>query len=78
MRKRATKKVEQYRIQNGPMASDSSFGNTGAFRIPHGSALLLIVASDGSDWKQANLPGQPWEHVSVSLPARCPTWVVSP
>lgn len=44
----------------------------GAFLIPGpcGNALS-IVASDGSDWKEASdalpegLPGEPWEHVSV-------------
>jgi hypothetical protein len=32
---------------------------------------LRVIASDGSEWP---FEGIPWEHVSVSLPTRCPTW----
>lgn len=74
MRKNPTKNIEQYRIVSGPLASDPSYGGTGAFMIPFGRALLRIVASDGTDWTKEGMPGQPWEHVSVSLQARCPTW----
>ena len=44
--------------------SDSSFGNNGAFQIPFSGRRLLVIASDGAGW----------DHVSVSLPDRCPTW----
>ena len=56
---------EKFRITSGPMASDKSFGNNGAFfiRRPR-SPVLRAIASDGAGW----------EHVSVSLPNRCPTW----
>jgi len=48
------------------MGSDSSYGNNGAFLI---TSLKLkrplnTIASDQMGW----------EHVSVSLPDRCPTW----
>ena len=53
------------------MASDDSYGNNGMFfiktRVPRAgldAAPLRMIASDGEGW----------EHVSVSLPSRCPTW----
>lgn len=36
----------------------------GAFRIKCGSAKLHVICSDGMGW----------DHVSVSLPTRTPTW----
>ena len=61
----------QYRVRTGRMSSDDSVGNCGAFMIPPRSRILragemplAVVASDGEGW----------EHVSVSLPNRCPTW----
>ena len=54
---------EKYRVKNGRMASDESYGNNGAFSVPM-SGRLLVIASDGEGW----------EHVSVSLKSRCPTW----
>lgn len=56
----------QYRIRSGPFGSDASAGNNGAFFVPlrPGRMPLKIIASDGAGW----------EHVSVSLPDRCPTW----
>ncbi len=56
----------QFRIRRGPMASDESNGNNGAFWIPGrpGRPPFQVIASDGDGW----------EHVSVSLPDRIPTW----
>jgi hypothetical protein len=67
----------QYRIRNGALGSTDSIGNAGAFFVPNrmarqsglstrevGAMPLQVIASDGAGW----------EHVSVSLPARCPTW----
>ena len=58
----------QYRVRSGPLGSDNSVGNCGAFFVPNrakdGVAPLKVLASDGEGW----------EHVSVSLPHRCPTW----
>lgn len=56
----------EYRKRTGPLASDDSIGNAGAFFIPNGPGKtpLAVIASDGEGW----------EHVSVSLPTRCPTW----
>lgn len=66
--------VNKYRIRTGAMASDDSIGMNGAFQIPCGRVLLFCIASDGSDWDTERLPLPKWEHVSVSLAARCPTW----
>lgn len=60
---------EKYRVKggiNGMMQSDETFGNNGLFIIktPKISSPLTVIASDGAEW----------EHVSVSLTHRCPTW----
>lgn len=39
-------------------------GTNGIFRIPCKNVILTVVASDGCDY----------DHVSVSLPDRIPTW----
>lgn len=43
-------------------------------RCPASDEQLRIIASDGYGWKEEGHPGEPWEHVSVSTPYRCPTW----
>lgn len=56
--------IEPYRIMDFPDAADARAcvgSNNGAFRIPGG---ITVVASDGEGW----------DHVSVSLKDRCPTW----
>lgn len=64
---------EKYRLRKGEWASDLAIdGLNGAGFIPVRSsrAPLKFIASDGTD-----MPGEwRWEHVSVSLPNRCPTW----
>ena len=57
---------EAYRLRHGRLASAPSDGNNGAFFVPArpGGVRLKVIASDGGGW----------EHVSVSLPDRCPTW----
>jgi hypothetical protein len=57
----------QYRVRTGQIASDDSWGNNGYFRIPivRNNRPLTVIASDGLDWN----------HVSVSLPDRTPTWM---
>lgn len=58
--------IEKHRITSGPQASDASFGNNGAFvmRCPATGCELRIIVSDGMGW----------DHASVSLANRCPTW----
>ena len=61
-------KVEEYRVVVGPMGSDISYKNNGMFIIPNTlrkkSPDLRVLISDGLEW----------DHVSVSLPGRCPWW----
>ena len=60
----------KYRVRVGEFATDDSAGNNGAFKIKNPNSKVKkngvfgIIASDG----------QGWEHVSVSLSHRCPTW----
>jgi len=69
----AFKFPEKYRLRKGEFGSSlASHGLNGAGFIPvrtH-SAPLKFIASDGSGLAE----GEKWEHVSVSLPDRCPTW----
>ena len=60
---------ESKRVTDGPWKSDSTYGNNGAFVIKVGPADIqaIAIASQGNDQI-------PWEHVSVSIPGRCPTW----
>lgn len=58
---------EQYRVRNGKLASDSSFGNFGAFVVPLGNGIKAnVIASDDEGW----------EHVSITIrdKNRTPTW----
>lgn len=55
---------EKFRIKDGHLGSDSSYGNNGVFSIPFESYEFRAIASDGDGW----------EHVSVSLKHRCPNW----
>lgn len=61
------------RIRTGRAASTDAHGNNGAFWVPNlrvkGDRVrthvpLRVIASEGFGW----------EHVSVSLPERCPIW----
>lgn len=72
---------EPYRLTSGPMASDRSYGNNGAFCfhsvVPNRN--MMVIASDGQDWKASGLEGEPWEHVSVHVFSGkkqfTPTWI---
>ena len=63
-------KLSRGRVRTGAYASDDSYGLCGAYRVtgPAG-ATLTIMASDAKGPE-----AQGWEHVSVSLPGRCPNW----
>jgi hypothetical protein len=67
--------IDKYRIRGGPLVErygNVGDGTCGGFGIPvHMNAsvrrpreILGIIASSGEGW----------DHVSVSLPLRCPTW----
>jgi hypothetical protein len=59
--------LENWRVHKGPLASNVG-DDFGAFFIPgpHGRTLRVIASSGTVDLE--------WEHVSVSLPTRCPNW----
>lgn len=56
---------EKFRVLNGLMGSDATYGNNGAFivTLKHAQTVQVIASS-----------GMGWEHVSVSRKDRCPTW----
>ena len=62
-------KLEEWRILNGPLGSQ--LGEPfGAFIIPGPfNCNLRVIASEGDSSAEIH-----WEHVSVSLPNRCPNW----
>lgn len=64
MKSKLSKTVESYRIKKGILASNRNIGNNGAFLIPFGKVELMVIISDGGGW----------DHVSVSVENRCPTW----
>lgn len=64
MKTKPTRQVERDRIVTGPMRSDASMGNNGAFRLYRKPHELHVIVSDGKDW----------DHVSVSADNRTPTW----
>lgn len=74
MKKEAHKHIAHRRVTVGGFASSPDDGNNGCFAIPFGMRMLNVIASSGDGWSESGLPGKPWEHVSVSLHDRCPTW----
>lgn len=70
----AFKFPNEYRLRKGDYGSDPEVhGNNGAAFIPTrpGQPPLKVIASDGTGMPEVE---PRWEHVSVSLPNRCPTW----
>lgn len=76
MRDRLAVQYERRRVTTGDFATDASCGMNGLFHIRHPATgrVFRVIASDGRDWKRLGLGGEVWEHVSVSLDDRCPTW----
>ena len=56
--------VERWRVRSGELASHSTDGNNGMFRVVCRGVTLTVCVSDGEGW----------DHVSVSTQRRCPTW----
>jgi hypothetical protein len=58
------------RILRGPLASDDSVGNNGAFDVPAiiGDRALMVIASDGLGWEHVSV------HVDEKGKPRTPTW----
>ncbi len=76
MRQSFSPEVEAGRFRGGALYSTSPGERVGAFllRCHLSGAMLKVMVSDGQDWEEAGLPLPAWEHVSVSLPTRCPDW----
>lgn len=57
--------IESYRVTEGPLSSDKSVGNNGAFQVPIFGNRYFFIISDGGGW----------DHVSITMKRqRCPTW----
>lgn len=56
----------QFAIHHPTLGPPMSDGTGGAYRVPHipTGVTLTVIASNGYGW----------DHVSVSLPNRCPNW----
>jgi len=59
-------RIEQYRTIHPVRGGSAPGENWGYFEVPFG---LRIIASDGREQDTSG-----WEHVSVSLASRTPTW----
>jgi len=66
MRSEPNLRIEHYRFSPPGWGSPAGV-NYGAFYIPYRGVLLRAISS-GTDEEHG------WEHVSVSLQGRCPTW----
>jgi len=64
MKKKLSTNIEKFRITTGRLASDSSWGMNGAFQLYYLENELGVICSNEEGW----------DHVSVSLQHRCPTW----
>lgn len=62
---RIKEECERYRVTSGLYGSQPKYPR-GFFLIPYRSYELKVLAYDGIQ--------DGWEHVSVSLPNRCPNW----
>jgi len=69
--------VENGRLVNHPhLATEPRTGPQGAFMVKSrkSGANLIIIASDARDWEDERLGRPRWEHVSVHVDGRCPTY----
>jgi hypothetical protein len=77
MRKTPWLKAERYRVRLEGTYYESHHGDPyGCFEVlsPNGRDILRCLATNG-DYEDAKLDKKfAWEHVSVSLLHRCPTW----
>lgn len=54
----------KFRVRTGVLGSTERDGNNGCFLVEKENTQFMVIASDGMGW----------EHVSVSLGGRTPTW----
>ena len=54
---------------------ESRYGDAfGAFAIPRHGVMLWVLVSDGEGAREDLGDDYAWDHVSVSVKDRCPTW----
>lgn len=64
---------EMYRVRQGKFRS-STGELSGMFNVPNKDGKRMkVLVSDGDGWLDL-MPPPIFEHVSVSLESRCPTW----
>jgi len=75
MREFFPEEVEMGRVLHGAYGSEEN-AHHGAFhlRMTKGGDRIFVIVDDGETWQASGLAGPAWEHVSVSLYNRCPTW----
>lgn len=75
MQKRPSKFLETHRVLEGPLASDRSSGNNGAFDILYNDALLGVIAACGRGWDHVNVHTLvPFRGNYAEYMRRTPTW----
>lgn len=74
MRQQLSREMEAGRVWNQMLRETPGDGPQGDFIVAPFGQRIVIVASDGRDWRDCGLEPPVWEHVSVSLRHRCPTW----
>lgn len=62
-------RIERYRTVHPTLGGSQPGENWGFFVVERPTGTLRVIATDGVD-----IDGYGWEHVSVSLASRCPTW----
>jgi hypothetical protein len=64
MKEKFPKYINKFRVKTGLFKSTAASGFNGCFIIPRGGRKLTVIVSDEVGW----------DHVSVSLKNRTPTW----
>lgn len=64
MKNQVPKNIEKCRVTTGAMKSTANMGFNGLFIIPYANVKLAVICSDQGGW----------DHVSVSLSHRVPSW----
>lgn len=74
MRATLSREMEAGRVWNQALRDNPGSGPQGDFVVAPFGQRMTIVASDTRDWEASGFALPAWEHVSVSLRHRCPTW----